>query len=236
MHETTDIAEYYMRVLTTGARIGPRGSETIEVLNSNMAFEAWEWFIDSNSMPLRYTYVVNELKWYLMGKRDDHSIMEHASMWENLVDDNGLIQSNYGHYFNEQIDSVVEILRVDPHSRRAVICINQPEHNYAGAPDVPCTMYMGFTIRNGDLNINVHMRSQDMVYGLRNDLPAFQMFKLMVATRMDLPPGRLHLSVDSLHIYERHYGKVAVASSIGGLDLLPGPVTAEQFEAFLNAY
>jgi thymidylate synthase len=198
----------YDTLLKFGVHAKPRGETTVELLAMSLEFSEHDWFIDYPSLPISYDYVREEMKWYLAGRRDDLSIREHATIWDKCVDKNGLIQSNYGHYFLDQVDHVVSLLTNDPESRRAVININRPEHSYIDAPDVPCTVYFNFMIRDGKLNMHVHMRSQDAVFGLRNDLPAFQMFKLLVSDMLEMPPGRLYLMVDSFHVYARHTNKM----------------------------
>ena len=148
------------------------------------------------------------MAWYENGDPYDQSITEHASQWSKCIDEDGYIASNYGYYYDRLEEQVLCELRADMHTRRAVIPICHSDHLYVGAPDVPCTMYMGYLLRNGALHAQVHMRSQDAVWGLRNDIPAFQWFKLRLANKLNVPPGFLTVVVDSLHIYERHFEKV----------------------------
>jgi thymidylate synthase len=208
----TDVNNLYEDLLNYGVGASPRGRKTRELLGPTLMVEPWAWFINHRLMPLNYKYVRTELEWYMNGRLEDLSICDHASTWKDCVTD-GRLNSNYGYYFLDQVAHVVTLLSRDPDSRRAVININRPEHNYMSNKDVPCTMYMNFMIRDGQVHSFVRMRSQDAYYGLRNDIPAFQMFKLHVATMLQLPPGNLYLSADSFHIYEDKLARVADALS-----------------------
>jgi thymidylate synthase len=69
-------------------------------------------------------------------------------------------------------------------------------------------MYLSFHVRHGVLCTTVRMRSQDAVWGLRNDLPFFWLVSDVVAAATGYRQGIMHYSVDSLHVYERHFEKV----------------------------
>jgi thymidylate synthase len=58
--------------------------------------------------------------------------------------------------------------------------------------------------------MGVHMRSNDLVFGLGNDAPCFHWFHqlafwLLKPKYPDLQLGRYVHHTDSLHIYERHW-------------------------------
>lgn len=197
--------------IVTGPSVSPRGQLVYERRRVAAVFDYDEWFIESEGLPLKWDYIKTELKWYLKGDRDDSSICEHASIWKDIIDEHGRLNSNYGYYYNESICRIVRQLVSDPYSRQAVISINRPEHMYPGNKDVPCTMYLCFQLRDRSLDMHVHMRSQDAVFGLRNDLPAFQMFKTRTAFLLGAVPGRVWLAVDNMHVYERHIKKVQAA-------------------------
>jgi thymidylate synthase len=230
------IKQLYGDITRNGIKMNTRGNWVKEMpCPMAMAFQPDEWFIHFTDLKLKWKYVKEELKWYIKGDRKDLSIQNHASIWNDCVDHLGYIQSNYGYYFNDQLSTLVEILSEDRNSRRAVLPINNRMHNYIGAPDVPCTMYISFLIRGDRLCAHVHMRSQDAVFGLRNDLPAFQMFKLRLAERLGVPPGILYILVDSLHVYKRHWDDIhKVATRPNEENYFPGFTTVKEMEKWLN--
>jgi thymidylate synthase len=89
-------------------------------------------------------------------------------------------------------------------SRRAVIPMygTDDDHMDKDAKDVPCTIAIEFRIRNGRLNTRAIMRSQDILWGMGNDLPTFSFLQEIVATLLNLQIGTLTISVGSFHVYE----------------------------------
>jgi thymidylate synthase len=170
-------------------------------------------FANFKARKLKLEYIKREFRWYLKGDRYDTSITEHASMWKGLVNADGGINSNYGQYINKQFDKVIETLKADKDSRRAGIMILSSEHLLSDTKDVPCTYAMNFRIRDNKLNMTVHMRSQDAIFGMGNDAPAFSFVQEMVYVTLrdtypELVMGNYHHFADSLHIYERHFEMV----------------------------
>ena len=68
---------------------------------------------------------------------------------------------------------VKEELKANPNSRRAIMIYNRPqiwnEYNIDGCNDFICTNSVAYYIRNGELHCSVSMRSNDVVYGYKND-------------------------------------------------------------------
>jgi thymidylate synthase len=159
-------------------------------------------------------YVKKEIAWYLRGDKFDKSICDHAKLWRDIVNEDGSINSNYGQYIffgkDNQFDNVVKILSSDKDSRRASIVILNSSHLLSNTKDVPCTCSLNFRIRNDVLNMSVHMRSQDAIFGMGNDAPAFSVIHEMVlnALRRTYPSlayGNYFHIADSFHVYERHF-------------------------------
>lgn len=215
--------DIYRQIMAHGQHAGPRGQRVMECHAVQMEFGPEDWFIESEYMPIKLDYVRNELLWYWQGNRDATWISNHAKIWNDCISDYGRLHSNYGYYFNDALPRLLRQFQSDLDTRQAVININRPEHHYPGNKDVPCTMYIGFTYRNLALHTYVHMRSQDAVFGLRNDLPAFQMFKLKLAELMGVVPGRVFLNVDNLHVYERHFDMVNDAYQQDSIGFGPMP-------------
>lgn len=217
MTRVTTFKEIYHDLLTKGKESSPRGQKTIELENYQFTLPAYERFTNFPSRKMSLDYIKWELQWYLKGDRYDLSIKDKAKIWETAITD-GQINSNYGHYIFKQkgIDYVVECLVKDPDSRRALITILGQEHLYMKNNDVPCTVSLGFRIRNNRLNCSVHMRSNDAIFGMTNDVPFFSFIHECVhvmllessryAGRLEM--GTLTQFAESFHVYERHYDMI----------------------------
>ena len=209
--------EIFQRV-SKGNIISPRGSKVIEVENFMYELPPYVKFQNYDVRKLKFNYIKQELLWYLRHNVHDTSIVNFASIWKDLIQPNGTINSNYGaHLFDtvktnrssSQFLNVVDILRKDADSRRASMVILTDNHLLCDI-DVPCTYSLNFRIRNNKLNMTVHMRSQDAIFGMGNDAPAFSMIHEMVLNMLEADYPELTLGnythfADSFHVYERHF-------------------------------
>jgi thymidylate synthase len=129
----------------------------------------------------------------------------------------GLINSNYGWciYSKDngyQYLNVVNQLKANPDSRRATMIYNRPsmhdDYNKDGMSDFMCTNTVQYLVRDGKVNALVYMRSNDAVFGYKNDF-AWQKYVLEnVCEDLDLPIGDIYWNVASLHVYERHFNLI----------------------------
>lgn len=202
------------RLWREGREIGPRGMTTRELENCQFRLAPYDYYMTFPSRKLSLPYIRDELRWYLKGDRYDLSITEKAKIWQTAVT-NGQLNSNYGHYLFRQggVDYAVATLVRDPASRRAVVPILATEHLDIYSNDVPCTVSLGWRIRDDVFRCTVHMRSQDAIYGLGNDAPFFGLvhelvYWLLRAQGLPLEIGPITYFVESFHVYERHFDMV----------------------------
>lgn len=206
----------YKDILDDGKIVSPRGLKVMEVKNYEYMLPPYTRFANFESRKLSLDYIKTEFMWYLRGEPTDTSITHSAKIWERMVNPRGEIPSNYGQYIFKkengtcQFDYVVEELTKDPDSRRASISILQKANVLSGNADLPCTYAINFSIRENELNMTVHMRSQDAILGLGNDVPTFSFIQEMVYESLREVYPLLNMGwythfVDSLHVYEKHF-------------------------------
>jgi thymidylate synthase len=192
------------------------GVATIEILNA--AFIANEPAIFGTP---NEDYIERELKWYRSMSRNVNDIPGGTpEIWKMVADKNGMINSNYGWciYSEEngyQFTKVVEELVKSPLSRRATMIYTRPsmhvDYNKNGMSDFMCTNVVQYYIRKGKLHASVYMRSNDAIFGYKNDWAwqryvqkeVLQSINGKCNTVYDL--GDLYWNVSSLHVYERHF-------------------------------
>ncbi|KKK69611.1 hypothetical protein LCGC14_2932290, partial [marine sediment metagenome] len=100
--------------------------------------------------------------------------------------------------------AVVEELRARPSTRRAIIGLLDPvdDHYNFTAKDYPCTQYLHFIVRNGCLDLDIHIRSNDILWGLTGvNIFEFTVFQELVASMVNIPIGKYFHIADSLHYY-----------------------------------
>ena len=161
------------------------------------------------------SYIDRELAWYATASRYVQDIPgDTPKVWEQVADRHGRINSNYGWCIwseenGSQFGHAVQKLAHDPSSRQAVMIYNRPsmhrDWKLDGMSDFMCTNAVQYLVREGAVDAVVQMRSNDVVFGYRNDW-AWQNHVLgLVARELRLPQGNITWQVGSLHVYERHF-------------------------------
>jgi len=192
------------------------GVQTIEILNASFIADEELIFGTIND-----EYVEREKKWYRSQSLNVNDIPGGPpQIWKMVADKDGFINSNYGWciYSEEngyQFTKVLEELLESPLSRRATMIYNRPsmheDYKRNGMSDFMCTYSTQYYLREGKLHASVFMRSNDAVFGYKNDY-AWQRYvqkELLQGingrkgTVYGL--GNLYWNVGSLHVYERHF-------------------------------
>lgn len=170
-------------------------------------------FVEARNFSM--SYLVAETLWYMSGNNSTEWISRYAPFWKNITDDGSTANSAYGaRIFKKhpriggdvvQWDYVLEELRRDPDSRRAVIHIRTPFDSVHASKDVPCTLSLQFFIRGNKLHLHVSMRSSDIILGLAYDVPAFTIMQEVMANQLGIEVGQYVHTSNSLHCYQRDF-------------------------------
>ena len=194
------------------------GSTTIEIVNSS--------FIANDEAifgTVSREYVEREEQWYISQSLNINDIPGGPpAVWKAVADKDGFINSNYGWCVwseanGNQFKRTVLELKSNPESRRAIMIYTRPsmwnEYNLNGRSDFMCTNAVQYLIRDGSVHAVVQMRSNDAVFGYKNDR-AWQQYVLEQVTDAlnDWKPtqekykvGNLYWNAGSLHVYARHF-------------------------------
>jgi len=158
-------------------------------------------------------YITGELLWYWSGRNDLEFINHFSKFWNKISDDGVTSNSAYGyilqkkHGFN-QIETIIDLLKQDPTSRRAVVNFNVPNKDVATTKDEICTVCLHFRIEDDKLNCTCVMRSNDVVFGLTYDLSFFILLQKYVALKLGVGFGSYTHIAFSMHVYERDWDLV----------------------------
>lgn len=171
----------------SGDKISPRGMATREVFDVNMTLTQprARLLYAPPARILNPAFAVAETVWHLSGT-DAPWIYGYNEQLRKYADD-GILQGAYGPRMRnwagkvDQLHRVVEILKDDPDSRRALIQLYDPARDTAGHKDVPCTLGFRFHLRAGRLHMSTTMRGQDVWIGLPYDLFFFTTLHELVA-------------------------------------------------------
>lgn len=153
-------------------------------------------------------YLLAELLWYLNERNDKEFIGKFASMWNNISDDGVTNNSAYGYilgkkYGFSQIEQIIELLKKDPTSRRAVLNISDPSINRITTKDMQCTVCLQFLLRDNKLYCTTYMRSNDVWRGLPYDVIYFTFLQKYIASELGVRVGTYTHFVGSMHMYLR---------------------------------
>ena len=214
MQTVSDIREHFIGELNDKAFTTDKtGQKTIELIGASFLATEPAIFGEPSA-----EYIEREIDWYLSGSTNIRDIYGRnvvpPSAWEFAADNHGNINSNYGHLifsdiYYRQYDNVLTELLENPDSRRASMIYQRPsiwtEYNSNGKSDFICTNAVTYYIRNDELQSVVQMRSNDVVYGYKNDY-AWQQYVLeTLAKDLGIESGFITWQVQNLHVYERHF-------------------------------
>ena len=207
--------------------IDRNGMTTIELLGASFLATEPSIFGTPNQ-----EYIDSEINWYDSQSTNINDIKEfedHPKCWQQSANKHGEINSNYGHLifsdkYHNQYGQVLDELIRNPDSRRACMVYNRPsiwmEYNENNKNDFICTNSVTYYIRDNILHAVVQMRSNDVVFGYKNDYAwQFEIMNRLVKDWNDckfeeydtgdkISLGSMIWQVQNLHVYERHFDLV----------------------------
>lgn len=208
------IREYFIYALEREEFVTDKtGVKTIEVIGAQFIADEPAIFgtVDES-------YVKREIDWYKSMSLNVNDIPGGTpAIWKQVADADGFINSNYGRCiwhqeYGYQYQSCYEELKKNPNSRRGIMIYTRPsmqwEYNQNGRSDFMCTNAVQYLIRGGQLYAHVNMRSNDVVFGYKNDKAWQDFVHQSLANDLGVEVGPMLWNVGSLHVYERHFNLV----------------------------
>lgn len=154
------------------------------------------------------SYVIGELLWYFSRNNDLAFISKFSNYWKLISDDGETCNSAYGHIVfkrnYDQLKQVIDILRNNRDSRRAIINFSIPNVHRQFTKDEICTIAVQFLVRCNKLDCHVYMRSCDLYTGFPYDYIFFSCLQHIVAERINAEIGSYHHTCTSLHFYDKN--------------------------------
>jgi len=169
-------------------------------------------------------FCVANFLWMLFG-RDDHEFIGHYNQkGAALAEVDGHYPGAHGRRIGNQLFRVIDELRAEHSSRRAVLQVSREEDLFSHSRDIPCVIAIQLfrrpvtllhtngtasnALHNEALDMVVHMRSQNAVFVMPYDIYAFTMFQEFIASALGIQVGTYHHQVGSLHFFEGEEGVV----------------------------
>lgn len=200
-------------ILTDGSRITATKGDTLEILGACLLLTNPIKRISRTESRNKIISCLGEFFWYLTGENDLSFISYYLPNYKEFAEDNGKVHGGYGprlfnmHGMCNQLQNVIDLLRSKPSSRRALIQLFdaadlKPSGEHVSEyRDIPCTVSLQFLIRENQLHLFVHMRSNDAFKGLTHDVFAFTLIQEFIARTLKCELGHYHHFVSSLHLY-----------------------------------
>ena len=210
------VREYFINQLKFSKFTTDRtGAKTIEMIGASFIADEDAIFGKPN-----HDYIDAELEWYDNQSTNINDIPygdEPPQAWQYAANEHGEINSNYGHLIYSdkyycQYEKVINELEANPDSRRASMIYTRPsiwqEYNENGKNDFICTNSVTYYIRDNRLHAVVQMRSNDVIFGYRNDYAWQKNVLEGLCWELHVDEGDIHWQVQNLHVYERHFDLV----------------------------
>lgn len=192
------------------------GCKMVEIVGAN--FVATDETIFSK---VDQEYIEKEFAWYNSMNLNVNAMGSPPKEWIKSADPSGYVNSNYGWAIYsvdnyEQFMNTIRELWAHRDSRRAIMIYTRPsmwgDYNKNGRSDFMCTNTVQYLIRDDQVTAIVNMRSNDAVFGYKNDV-AWQYKVLEQLCEVhntgfeveNVSPGRIIWNAGSLHVYERHF-------------------------------
>jgi len=172
-----------------------------------------------------YINTIRELLWFLNGSSDVnklHSRVKH--WWTPWQKDDGNIGDMYGYmlrhyritcfdstsgedtYISEadQFKNLVDGLIHNPHSRRHVITLWNPDLDRMALANCHGTVIQFYVDKHNKLNLYTHQRSMDLMLGGFVNFTSYAILLHIVAKLTGYSPNIMTYSMGDVHIYNNH--------------------------------
>lgn len=211
--------------MTTGTRTLSRNGGVTELLNVQVVLKTpYRREILSPGRGANIFAQIAETMWVLSGRNDIEWLGAYLPRAVDYSDDGETWRGGYGprirkwggwpHQNSEgakgfdQLAYVIDTLRENPLSRRAIIGIYDPSTDVPAGKDVPCNDMLQFQVRDDELHVTVTIRSNDLMWGW-SGINAFEwsMLQEIVASLLGVAVGTLTFNIGNLHLYEKHWNR-----------------------------
>lgn len=203
------------RLLDIGQENGSRNGRVVELLNTQVVLtDPTRREILTADRKANVFAQIAETCWVLAGRNDIGWLSAYLPRALDYSDDGETWRGGYGPrlrggYFGfDQLEHVIDLLRDDPLTRRAVVAIYEPTVDANPGKDIPCNDFLQFQSRLGKLHLTVTVRSNDLMWGW-SGINAFEWSTLqeIVASLLGIEVGPLTFNIGSLHLYQTHWEK-----------------------------
>ena len=163
--------------------------------------------------PIPFKSAIGELLWIYQDQSNSLDLLKDKygiSWWDNWDIGDRTIGACYGETVrrHDLMNRLLEGLEKDPNSRRHIISLWQEDDFKDPHGLKPCAFLTNWNVRHeedGDrLDMCLYQRSADFAVGVMSNWVQYATFLVLVASCLDLIPGRFTWFCDNVQIYDRH--------------------------------
>jgi hypothetical protein len=190
--------------------VSPRGMETREFRGTYITeyLRPTERVLFSPERDANPFFHFFEALWILGGRRDVEFLAQFNGKIRDYSDNGMDFHAAYGwrlrrHFRHDQLLGVIDMLRADPLTRRAVMSIWDTNFDLGTeSKDIPCNDMVFFKLRDGVLDMTVANRSNDAIWGAYGaNAVQFSFIHEFVAGALGVQVGVYRQCSDSFHVY-----------------------------------
>ena len=226
MKQYLDLLRY---VESNGVKKDDRtGTGTKSIFGYQMRFDLSKGFPLVTTKKIHVKSVIHELLWFLKGSTNISYLQENGvRIWNEWANEKGDLGPIYGHQWRnwnsdgiDQINEVIETLKINPDSRRMLVSAWNPSvlpnPNLSFAENIsnqkaalpPCHAFFQFYVSNDKLSCQLYQRSADVFLGVPFNIASYALLTMMVAQVCNYKPGDFVHTFGDVHIYSNHKEQV----------------------------
>lgn len=168
----------------------------------------WERVLWSPKRDANPVFHLMEAIWMIAGQNEVDWLSQFSHNIANYAEVNGVMHGAYGYrwrheFAQDQLKSVIKILKDDPNSRQAVMQMWSAEVDLLSKKkDKPCNTHIYFDCRGGQLNMTVCCRSNDMLWGAYGANAVHMSFlQELIALELKSNVGIYRQMSNNFHVY-----------------------------------
>ena len=226
MKQYLDLLRY---VESNGVKKDDRtGTGTKSIFGYQMRFDLSKGFPLVTTKKIHVKSVIHELLWFLKGSTNVSYLQENGvRIWNEWANEKGELGPIYGHQWRnwnsdgvDQINEVIETLKINPDSRRMLVSAWNPSvlpnPNLSFAENIsnqkaalpPCHAFFQFYVSNNKLSCQLYQRSADVFLGVPFNIASYALLTMMVAQVCNYKLGDFVHTFGDVHIYSNHEEQV----------------------------
>ncbi|MEX0661469.1 MAG: thymidylate synthase [Balneolaceae bacterium] len=182
-------------------------------------------WITARKPAFNIAFAIAEIVWIMNGRNDSEFLNFWNSKLPEYAGKGPEYHGAYGHRLRknfgfDQLDKAYYALKNNPKSRQVVLQIWEPSRDFpdkegiAVNADIPCNIISLIKVRDGKLEWQQIMRSNDIILGLPYNLIQFTTIQEIMAGWLELEVGTYNHLSDSLHLYLENHNKYGISKEI----------------------